>query len=176
VDTLKNILLMLLLAGVAAAVLLLVASGGDAAFEHKGIARVEHAKEDVFEWLSDPELRVQWVDGLTTSKTDAAEVEKGVTLREVVGEGADRHERTLEVLEAEFGSVFSVRITEPGRTLQVQYRLSPNQSGKRTRVDYVLSGQFEAWWARVWEPFLSADLIEELEADLERLNQHLRKA
>jgi len=167
---------MLLITGGATAGLLLLASGGDAHFEHKGIARVEQPQDDVFEWLSTPELRVQWIAGLSSSKSDAVEIQKGAKLREVVGGGAQRYERTLEVLEAEQGRVFTIRITEPGRTLQVEYRLSPNQSGRRTRVDYVLTGQYEAWWARVWEPFLSSDAIEEIEADLARLDERLRKA
>lgn len=167
---------MLLITGGAAVGLLLIASGGDGAFEHKGLARVEHSREDVFTWMSDPELRVQWIEGLSTSRSDALRVEKGARLREVVDQDGTRHERTIDVLEAEFGQIFAIRITEPGRTLEVHYRLSPNQSGKRTRVDYTLSGRFDAWWARVWEPFMTADLIEELEADLARLDERLRKA
>jgi len=175
-DALKSLLLVVCVGLVATVVILLCASGGDGVFEHKGLARVEHSKDDVFEWLCEPELRVQWIAGLSSSKSDALQVEKGSHLVEIVGGGADRRERKIEVLEAEPGLAVVLRITEPGRTFDVHYRLSPNQSSKRTRVDYTLSGHFDAWWARVLEPFMSARLVEELEADLARLDQKLRQA
>src|SRR5262245_38756221 len=102
-DTFKNLLLMILVTCGAAAGLLLIASGGDATFEHKGIARVDHSQEDVFEWMRDPELRLQFIAGLSSCKTDAREVEKGATLREVIQDSSGRHDRTVEVLEAEYG-------------------------------------------------------------------------
>jgi uncharacterized protein YndB with AHSA1/START domain len=175
VDALKNILLVLTVVALATVGVLLLASGGDGTFEHKGLARVEHSQEDVFEWLLDPTLRVQYVAGLSSSKADMHRVEKGAHLVEIVGEGQDQHERRIEVLEAVAGSTVAMRITEPGRTLEVHYRLSPNQSNKRTRVEYVLSGHFDAWWARVLEPFLSSRAIDELEADLLRLDQTIHR-
>ena len=122
-DGFKNILLMLTIVVVATVGVLLVAGGGDGTFEHKGLARVEHPKEEVFEWLLDPALRVQYLKGLSSSKADMHRVEKGAHLVEIVGEGQDRHERRIEVLEAEAGSTVAMRITEPGRTLEVHYRL-----------------------------------------------------
>jgi uncharacterized protein YndB with AHSA1/START domain len=175
VDALKNILLVLTVVARATVGVLLLASGGDGTFEHKGLARVEHSQEDVFEWLLDPALRVQYVAGVSSSKADMHRVEKGAHLVEIVGEGQDRHERRIEVLEAEAGSTVAMRITEPGRTLEVHYRLMPNQSNKRTRVEYVLSGHFDAWWARVLEPFLSSRAIDDLESDLLRLDQTIHR-
>lgn len=174
-DGFKNILLMLTIVLVATVGVLLVAGGGDGTFEHKGLARVEHPKEEVFEWLLDPTLRVQYLKGLSSSKADMHRVEKGAHLLEVVGKGSSTFERRIEVLEAEAGEVVALRITEPGRTIEVHYKLSPNQSGKRTRVDYVLSGHFDAWWARVLEPFLTSRAIDEVEADLHSLDQKLHR-
>lgn len=174
-DALKSLLLLLSVVAAATVAVLLVASGGDGKFEHTGIARVGHAKEDVFEWLLDPELRVQYLEGVSSSKADMHRVEKGAHLVEEVSADGDRFQRRVEVLDAQAGSTVVLRISEPGHTFEVQFRLSPNQSAKRTRVDYVLSGHFDAWWARVLEPFLVSREVEKLEADLKRLDQTLHK-
>ena len=45
---------------VATIAVLLAASGGDGKFEHKGLTRVEHPKEEVFEFLSRVENLPEW--------------------------------------------------------------------------------------------------------------------
>ncbi len=174
-DTLKSLALLLALVAIATVTILLVASGADGKFEHTGLARVEAPREDVFEWLSQPERRAAWGADVVSSKMDTLDVEVGSKLTEVLGGPAGQRTRKLEVLEVQFGTRYAVRISEPGRTFDVQFRLSANQSAKRTRVDFQITGRFDAWWARVLEPFLTARLVKEIEADLARLDESLRK-
>jgi uncharacterized protein YndB with AHSA1/START domain len=175
-DALKSLLLLLTVVAVATVAILLMASGGDAAFTLEGLTRIDHPRDDVYEELSEPAERLKWMQGLTECRSDTARIAVGTTLKETIQDAQGRHQRTVEVLEAEPGEVFAVRILEPGRQLEVRYHLAPHQSTHRTRVDFKVSGHFDAWWARVLEPFMSSDVGKEIEADLARLGEHLRSA
>jgi uncharacterized protein YndB with AHSA1/START domain len=175
-ETLKSILFVLMIPLLGTAALLLVAGGGDGEFEDTGIVTIDHPQDLVFEWLTKPEHRKEWIEGLTSSRCDARDVEAGATLKEVVDEGDGPQDRTVEVLQAEYGALVKLRVTEPGRVYEVSYALSVHRSSRRTRIDVSTKGTLEGWWARLVEPILSARIEERIEADLVRLAEKLRGA
>ena len=174
-DTLKGIAVFLMIPLFATIGLLLIAGGGDGEFTGTSIARVEQPKDLVFEWLGQPDLRERWVEGLSESKgSGARDVEVGQKMTETVGLGADQRRVTVEVLEAEYGEQLTLRFTEPGRTMDVSYKLSPNQSAKRTRVDVTVTGKLDGWWPRLIEPILAGRITTHLDDDLVRLDERMR--
>ena len=175
-DTLKSIAFVLMIPLLATAALLLIAGGGDGVFEEKGIARVDQPKDLVFEWLSEPQHRTKWVHELTSSKTASRSVEKGSKLAEVVGYGSKSSKVEVEVLEAEYGELLALRLTEPGRVVEIRYQLSPHQSARRTRIDVTTSGKLDGWWRKLLEPILAGRITERVDEDLVRLGEAIRGA
>lgn len=174
-EFLKNTLVVLMVPLLGTVGLLLAAGGGDGVFENAGIARINHPRDLVFEWLTLPEHRTKWVPGLESCKTEDLHVEPGTTFREIVkGENGSRVERTVEVVTADYGELVVLRFTEPGRVVSVEYKLSVHQSARKTRIDLTTSGSLEGWWAKLTEAFASSDIQEAAEAELDILATKIR--
>ena len=173
-EQLKNVLVLLTIPALLSVGLLWIAGGGDGVYHHEGILRFDQAPQTVYEWLTEPEHRVEWVDGLASSACDRRAIEPGAVLREVVRDADGRRERDVEVLAAEDGRAFGYAWREPGRTVEVRIQVGVLNSGRKTRLDYQATCSYDAWWARIAEPILGARFIRDLEADFSRLDAAMR--
>ena len=165
----KNLLFVLLVPLTAAVALLLIAGGGDGVWQHQGIHTIAQPRARVFDWLSDPNYRTEWVVDLKTSRSVTRRIDVGSKIEESYTIDGARVKRTYEVVAYEPESVLSLRSQHEGYLLELTYNLSPHMSGQRTRIDLDITVTFEAWWARVGEVILGSRVLDDIEADLEAL-------
>jgi uncharacterized protein YndB with AHSA1/START domain len=175
-DTLKALAFFLMIPLLVSVGLLLIAGKGDGEFRQEGITRIDQPKDLVFEWLSEPEHRKEWVEGLFSSRLHGTQVEAGAKLDEVLADGSNRSNVKVEVLTADYGELLVLRFTEPGRVVEVRYALAPHLSTRRTRIDLTVSGQLDGWWAGLMEPVLAGRILDRVEEDLARLAEKIRGA
>ena len=158
-------ILIALVAGV-----LTVAGGGDGLWEHEGLIQIRAPRSRVFQLLSDPEMRKEWVPNLVDSKAEPSGwLKQGSRLFEVVEVDGERHERILEITEFKEGSVFAYRTTEEGVEVELRYEVSDFLSGKRSQIKYTCRAQFPGRVAVVIEPILGHRRLSRMKVSFGRL-------
>ncbi len=167
-DALKALAALLGLGAAACAVLLALAGGGDGRWEHDGVLVINRPKAMVYEWLTEGDLREQWVPNVEKSR-EPDELEKGARIEETLVIDGRRVERSLEITEHELEELVAFKWREGDDEMSLQVRLSAHTTGKRTRVEYTCTAQYAAWWAIVLEPVLGWSTNDELEASFDAL-------
>lgn len=169
-DLLKPLALIVSTLLVLATALLTVIGGADGRWEHEGLVKVQAPPDRVFEYLTDPEMRMRWVGGLVDSEADpVGRVDEDSCLRETIEVDGQRGNRVLEVTDFQAGSVFAYRTSEGGVDIEMRFTIGAHLSGKRSRIDYHCTAQYPGWKAKVIEPILGHARLSEIEADFERL-------
>lgn len=164
---LLSILVALLTAG------LVAVGGGDGRWEHEGIHRLNFPPQDVFEWVSEPQHRPRWIEGLRTSEEPIEGLQAGAVIVEKFEVDGVRHERRLEITDIEYGKRFAYTTTWDGVDYGLTYEFAPLHSAKKTKIDFTATVQYHGFWPRLMEPVLAGAVREQLYADLERLTSEL---
>lgn len=173
-ETIKSLGLILSVLLALAAAIVTVSGGGDGLWEHDGIVKISAPREQVFEWLTDPEKRQKWVVGLVDSKADRPGwLKEGSRVRETIEVDGERRERILEVTEFEHGSHFAYRTTENGVEITMRYAVGVHLSGARTRIDYTCLAQYPGMLARVIEPILGQRRLSRMQEGFDRLAERV---
>ncbi len=171
-DTVKSLGMILSILLSITAGLLTMAGGGDGLWKHTGIVTVSAPPDVVFEWLTNPERRKTWIEGMTESRSSSpGRLEKGSRLEETLRLDGKLQVRTVEITEFEEGTVFAYTTTVEGAVVELRYLVGNNMSGRKSRIDYTCSVQFPGVLARVIEPILGHGELGRMEADFARLQQ-----
>ncbi|MEW6072219.1 MAG: SRPBCC family protein [Planctomycetota bacterium] len=153
-----------------AAGVLTIGGGGDGLWEHDGVVQVAAPREAVFEWLTDPDRRQEWVVGLVDSRVDPpGRLKKGSRLLETIEVDGERRERIVEITDLEAGSVFAYRTSEDGVEIAMRCKVAAQFTGGRSRIDYTCRAQFPGWLAKVIEPILGHQRRSRMEESFARL-------
>jgi uncharacterized protein YndB with AHSA1/START domain len=157
-----------------AAAIVTISGGGDGLWEHDGVVKLSQPRDRVFEWLTDPEKRQEWVVGLVDSRSEPSGwLKEGSRLLETLEVDGERLKRTLEVTELENGSVFAYGTTEGDVEVEMRYKFSVHLSGANTRIDYTCRAQYPGWLAKVIEPMLGQRRLSRMKEGFERLEERM---
>lgn len=118
----------------------------------------------LFPYLLEPELRLQWVDGLVESTPEG-----DGRYREVVKGMGRRLEIAAEVVEVDEPRVLVVRMD--GREFEGTLRNELAEEDGATRVTITLEPRFKSFAARLGAPIALRALGDSLEKSLARLKQ-----
>ncbi|TDJ79878.1 MAG: SRPBCC family protein [Planctomycetota bacterium] len=153
-----------------AAALLTLAGGGDGLWEHEGLMRVNRSKERVFEVLTTPELRKQWIEGLVESKVvPDGELDADSRLEEVIMVDGVRRTRILVVTDYERDSHVAFRYTDGDVEVEMRYEFRLYHGSGKCTVAFMCEAQYPGLPPKVIEPILGHMRLSRIEADLERL-------
>lgn len=170
-ETIKTVLALALLTALLGAGGMWIVGGGDGHFEHEGIQRISRPGEQVFKWMTKPDLRRQWVGGLVaTTKNTPGDIDAGTKLVEEYDTGDGRARHKIEVTGYELDKLYSYKVTSDDYELDVTYRLGALHTGKKSRVDYRMEIQLTGgWFDNLLEPILANRVLAKIEGDLEAL-------
>ena len=171
-ETIKTLLALALVAALLGCGGLWVVGGGDAYFEHEGIHRIAKPADEVFKWMTKPDLRRQWVSDLVgTKKNTPGGLDTGTKFTEEFDFGDGRTSQRVQVTGFEPDSLYAVKTTTEDYVLEVTYKFGALHTGKKTRVDFRIEVQFEGGWSKLFEPILAHRLRSRIEDDLEALRE-----
>ena len=158
-------------AGAALLVLLVLGQSGDHA-RHESTMLVGRTQEDVFSWITRPELERRWRRDL--SSTDAPEQgppQVGHRWREVITRDGEEIPIQAELVEIVPGERLVVKRTGPGFTKRVTFALG--REGKSTSLHYVCETERESFFARLIAPLTAPGDEARQDEDLSRLRAQL---
>ena len=172
----KSILFVLCILLALAAAGLVAVGGADGTWKHEGIHRVPHSREDIFEWLSTPDRREQWIEGLRSSKESLQGVREGAVIHEQIEVDGVRYDRDVRITAYEPYDRFAYETSWDGVDYAVTYQLAPNRTQRKSVVNFTCEVQYHGFWRKLIEPVLAAPVRERLYSDLDRLSEALTNA
>jgi len=168
----KQVLMFLALPiGAALTVLLVLGQTGDHG-RHETSMTVGRMPEDVFAWISRPELERRWRRDLTS--TDAPEqgaFQVGQRWSEVVTRDGEEIRLLAELEEIVPGQRLVVERTGPGFKKRVTFVLA--EEGKSTVLHYTCTTERESFFARLFAPLTAPGDASRQDEDLSRLRAQL---
>jgi len=125
--------------------------------------------DELFAYLTRPELLTRWVGGLVASEDLTGEgLRVGARSREIIKEGGRRIEMESEVLQVTPGRLLSMRLWAKGIVIQADYTLEPR--GDQTVVSLTQVARY-AGGLRLAAPFLDGAVERKLARDFEALKR-----
>lgn len=160
------------LAGVVIAVAVIFVLGGRPRTYSARVA-IAAPPEEVFGYLTQPELLKLWISGLTASEPLTNDgVRPGARSREIVVENGRRVEMESEILEVTPGRSLSVRLTGEGMVVVADYALG--SEGGKTLVTLTQVARYGGAF-RLAAPFLDGLVERQLASNFETLRVHAER-
>ena len=159
------------LLGVAVVILLVLGANSDKRIG--GSVDIARPPDVVFGWVTEPQRLKSWIGWLLEIQNVTAE-QRRVGARQVwVMEDRNNNNQRMHI-ESELVSYrphqhVNARLKAPGAfTGSVDYALEPLGTD-RTRLNYVMTYEYEHWFAKLLEPLIAISAQQKLEEDLARL-------
>ncbi|UUO06144.1 SRPBCC family protein [Blastopirellula sp. J2-11] len=163
---LKTIVISLLLMVVVVGVLWIV---GGQTVHYRAHVRILASPEKIFPYLTEPDLLMQWMEGVVEIKplTDEGH-QAGAKAVAVMERNGDRFEMESEVLKTVPNKELKVRLQNKMFDLVNDYQLKSN--GGETDVSIDMEAKFLGW-ARITAPLIGGAIESKLEADFNQLRE-----
>ena len=146
---------------------LLVIGGGDARWKHEGSMYIRRPTDRVFEWLTEPGLRREWIVGLVESRN------MGAQLSETMEVDGRRYRRVVNITTLEEGKQVTFQTNDDGVEFEISFDLAAHRSPQKSRIDYVVVAEYPGWWSRIAKPIFAWSTRTRLEEDLKRFKEQV---
>jgi uncharacterized protein YndB with AHSA1/START domain len=141
---------------------------------HQAETAINETPEQVFKYLTQPELLTQWIGGLVESTpVGDGRLVVGARSREVIEDNGRRFTLDSEVVGLEPGRLLAVSLT--GDMFDITSRYQLELAGATTRVQHTMETRYRGI-TRLFAPFLRGAVQRKVETDLARLKKVVEKS